>query len=406
MVDKRDEIDEIDNALAERFAESASSHVPPSWDELFMPKKKVIDQYQDRRLITVMLIAAVMLCGLFLHQTSTSDTQPNKITTTPKGIVSTQVTPSNKDISIIIDNLSDNNDKDAYIEYASNNPTATKPTLQREAAETTKDSETTSEGINESPAEDNTKPTNTRAKNIQRTSDAKNTRHAYNIRDAKPKITKPSRRVIVALASSLSPSVKNSSSEIAMQSIPPITINIHSYHNSINFEGCKWKHYFPVNAMLTAKYEVYNNLYIGSGISYSYAKSTTQMVDRLTYKLTQDVNYIGIPLSVSYMFLDKTRFSIYGNISTMAEFNIKTNRTLESYSGNERVSSNSKEIKNRTPLLSLQAGVGIAYNMSDKVSIFGEPGVNLSFKNTSHIPSYKTESKYQFNFRFGFNFNL
>ena len=430
MVDKKNKIDEIDAALAKRFSENISNQAPPPlWNELFTHNElgafakpitepisnSTTKQYISRKLILSTLAAAVVLCGLFLYVT------PDTTTKITSPIATVAVQPILKQEPVVADITP------ATTVLAVNKPTraAKKINTAVESISTVVEKSQSADITPLTTIEAPKKPKEVAAKAqrsvVLKQEDTKaaykdaeklakqRRRYMQNIANA-PKVGGKNRDLLLAITSSLSTPKNSKTSDIMPLSMPPMGVITDSNHSSVsfvNFEGETWSHHFPLDVALSAKYEVYKNLYLGAGVSYSRAKSTTQTTDRHDYKLTQTVNYIGVPISVSYKFFDANRFSVYGNLSTMAEFNISTNRTIESFSKDNLISTTKTEIENNTPLFSIQTGIGAAYNLSDNISIFGEPSVNFSFNNNNkHIPSYKTESDYQFSFRFGFNFNI
>ncbi|MEG1635162.1 MAG: porin family protein [Rikenellaceae bacterium] len=398
MLDKRDIFDETLKKRYDNFHEEAT----PTWDELFAGDKlKFVPRrtLMMRRAIGLTAIAALLATGLIIgisfinnHPISEIKNRVETISETPIPIVESD---DAENLGAII--AINHSHVDAIKTTISNNLASSKPKTTY-VAETKQDS---------TPA----KPTperieNKQEKSIKKAKEKEPKNYQSWQKDSRPR--KNEKKLSLTLGTSLMPTANGGQNMGSMASnvMMPMIVNIDNYRNSVNFESDDYKHKFPINASLMVRYNFFDRLSISSGINYSYLESSAENIEKLTYSLKQRINYIGIPLSVSYDFLRAKRFSMYGAFGGMAEFNVGATNEIKSYSNGKLVRTQKEKIDINNTLFSLQCGVGLKYNIVEKFGVFVEPGLNYVFNNKNQPITYKTKTPMQFNLKLGFSIDL
>ena len=163
------------------------------------------------------------------------------------------------------------------------------------------------------------------------------------------------------------------------------------------------KHYRPVTFSVLAKWQFTETLGLESGLSWTMLSSrfttssaTSQIADQ------QTLQYIGIPLSMTFSFLDTRLFTIYAAMGGMVEKCVDGRVKHSEYVSDKLLLSYVDKVS-VTPLQwSVSGGAGIQANFSDNLAFFAEPGLSYHFRNDSQVGTIYREHPLDFRFSFGF----
>ena len=163
------------------------------------------------------------------------------------------------------------------------------------------------------------------------------------------------------------------------------------------------KHYRPVTFSVLAKWQFTETLGLESGLSWTMLSSrfttssaTSQIADQ------QTLQYIGIPLNMTFSFLDTRLFTIYATMGGMVEKCIDGRVKHSEYVSDKLLLSYVDKVS-VTPLQwSVSGGAGIQANFSDNLAFFAEPGLSYHFRNDSQVGTIYREHPLDFRFSFGF----
>lgn len=163
------------------------------------------------------------------------------------------------------------------------------------------------------------------------------------------------------------------------------------------------KHYCPVTFSVLAKWQFTETLGLESGLSWTMLSSrfttssaTSQIADQ------QTLQYIGIPLSMTFSFLDTKLFTIYATMGGMVEKCVDGRVKHSEYVSDKQLLSYVDKVS-VTPLQwSVSGGAGIQANFSDNLAFFAEPGLSYHFRNESQVGTIYREHPLDFRFSFGF----
>ena len=163
------------------------------------------------------------------------------------------------------------------------------------------------------------------------------------------------------------------------------------------------KHYRPVTFSVLAKWQFTETLGLESGLSWTMLSSrfttssaTSQIADQ------QTLQYIGIPLNMTFSFLDTRLFTIYAAMGGMVEKCVDGRVKHSEYVSDKQLLSYVDKVS-VTPLQwSVSGGAGIQANFSDNLAFFAEPGLSYHFRNKSQVGTIYREHPLDFRFSFGF----
>ena len=144
-------------------------------------------------------------------------------------------------------------------------------------------------------------------------------------------------------------------------------------------------HRQPVRFGLSLRYRLDGRWSVESGLSYTCLSSdiTTIVADKTTVT-EQRLNYIGLPLNISYDLLKNRRFGLYVSAGGMIEKSLDTSPWQ----------------------FSLNGAAGAEYKLTDFFRLYAEPGLGYYFKDGSSIPTIYQDHPLNFNLSFGLRFNL
>ncbi len=149
-------------------------------------------------------------------------------------------------------------------------------------------------------------------------------------------------------------------------------------------------HNIPFTISMAAQHRFNNHLGIESGLNYTLLSSqfvlgeiNAGIVDN------QKIHYLGIPLKVSYNWLNSKHWDIYSSAGFTFEFPV--NATLSTdYRLQESLYFKTESFKAPCQW-SMSAGAGVQYNIGSHFGIFAEPNVQYFIPNGSDIKTYRTE---------------
>lgn len=159
-----------------------------------------------------------------------------------------------------------------------------------------------------------------------------------------------------------------------------------SYANDpYNLSGERLNHSKPVSIGIAVSYPLHNQLFLESGMYYSYLRSSS-------YRKDQTLHSIGIPLKVGYRFGSARRTSLALSAGAKAE------KCLLALKGGEKV---------KEPGIQLAAvgSAAIQYNFSPRLGLFIAPELSYWFTETK-LPTYNTEHPFNLSLKAGLSLSL
>lgn len=163
----------------------------------------------------------------------------------------------------------------------------------------------------------------------------------------------------------------------------------------------KTHHYHPKTYGIFLNKQLSPKWTFGTGLTYTRLKSEFENpFNTATLKRTQKIDYIGIPLQITYRLWNKQRFSAYTTTGVTFEVPIHSSLTKEFII----TSDSSFTIKGKLrPQFqwSVNVGLGVQYQIIKPLSLYLEPNLFYYFKNSGRIQTYRTEHPFSFSIPFG-----
>ncbi len=171
-------------------------------------------------------------------------------------------------------------------------------------------------------------------------------------------------------------------------------------------------HDFPVTVALQVGVNLVGNLDLQTGLSYTYLRSTfkSKMQGGSSESIReQSLNYLGIPVLLSYRFLNTKYVNLYASGGGMLEKGLVQENNAYIKSGNGDIYGQTKDRSDIDGVQwSLSANVGVAFRLYKGLHIYGEPGVTWYIPNEQdpQPASQRTVTPFNFNLQFGIRYNI
>lgn len=150
-------------------------------------------------------------------------------------------------------------------------------------------------------------------------------------------------------------------------------------------DSVQTRHRQPIRFGLSLRYRLNDCWSIESGLIYTHFSSDITTKEKgVTTMTEQRLNYIGLPLNISYDLWKNNHFGLY----------VTTGGTIE------------KGLDTSPWQFSLNGAVGAEYKLTDFFSLYAEPGLGYYFKDGSTMPTIYQDRPLNFNLSVGLRFNL
>ncbi len=171
-----------------------------------------------------------------------------------------------------------------------------------------------------------------------------------------------------------------------------------------------YTHKMPVKLGLTARYAFTNLLGIESGLTYSLLQSDIQRGSESTTgawsSSDQTLHYLGIPLNLTFNFLNSKYVDVYASAGGMMEFGVKGSIKTTDHLHNSMTSTHQNAITPKGLLWSVNATAGVQVNVLPSLGIYVEPGMSHHFKNDRQPRSSYTDRPTNFALGFGLRYTF
>lgn len=138
------------------------------------------------------------------------------------------------------------------------------------------------------------------------------------------------------------------------------------------------KHKQPLSLGATVRKELSDRWGIESGLVYTQLNSETNATDG-SYSQDQTLHYVGIPMKADLSLYKNKRVNLYASAGGMIEKCV------------------SGDVKPNELQLSLTAAVGLQYKLSDRLSLYAEPGLGYHFDDGGPVSTIRKEKPLNMN---------
>ena len=161
----------------------------------------------------------------------------------------------------------------------------------------------------------------------------------------------------------------------------------------------------PVSLGAGVRFALSDRLYLGTGIDYSllsrsFAGAYTEpgSLVPVTGDIYHEMQYLGVPLSLSYNILKTRGLRFYAMALAQADWCVGNTYSIRA---------NSKKVSEKVPGAQFSAGfgMGVEFKINDFLGIYLDPSARYYF-DAGHPRSVRTETPFMANFNVGLRFNF
>lgn len=165
-----------------------------------------------------------------------------------------------------------------------------------------------------------------------------------------------------------------------------------------------FEHKLPVMVGADVSWSLNRQLALQAGLSYSYLKSDISYGGAYSYgKASQQLHYLGIPVSIRYIPFEWKHFNPYISAGVMLEKCVAGKISSDSPFGVRFTYEGANE---RPFQFSANAALGLQYNFTRSCGIFIEPGLAYYVDDGTSLKTIYKEHPFNFNLNIGFRFSI
>lgn len=180
-----------------------------------------------------------------------------------------------------------------------------------------------------------------------------------------------------------------------------ITLNQPMDGNSLPGEGEVARHHRPRTFGISLNKQLNPNWTFGTGCTYTRLTSEFEsQYHQTTLKKTQKIDYIGIPLRLTYRIRNNRRFQVYTTGGVTLDIPIRGSLDQQFVVTADSTFTLKSHLQPRHQW-SATLGIGMQYKIFNPFSLYFEPNVSYYFKDGSGIETYRTEHPFLIAVPFG-----
>ena len=165
--------------------------------------------------------------------------------------------------------------------------------------------------------------------------------------------------------------------------------------------GEKAHHYRPKTFSLSLNKQLSSHWTFGTGLTYTRMKSDFESeFHGATLLKTQKIDYVGIPLRLTYRIWSKGRFNAYTTGGVTFEMPVHSSLDKKYIITSDSSYTLKGDIKPRYQW-SVNLGAGVQYKLFKPFSLYIEPNMFYYFRNGSSLETYRTEHPFIITVPFG-----
>ena len=167
------------------------------------------------------------------------------------------------------------------------------------------------------------------------------------------------------------------------------------------------KHRFPIKFGISARYRLSSRWSLESGLTYTFLSSElTSGTDAHHFVTEQNLQFLGLPLMVSYDFWKNKTWNLYVSGGGVLEKCIHGKSTTDFVIDRQQVSTTKKNVMERPLQCSVLGTFGAQLHLSPHFALYAEPGVSYYFDNGSPVETIYKDQPLNFNFKLGFRIHF
>lgn len=157
-------------------------------------------------------------------------------------------------------------------------------------------------------------------------------------------------------------------------------------------------HDHPISLGLTVGYPLTERWNLQTGLVYTRLHSDFESIMRETHiSKEQTLHYLGIPLSIQYLFVKGRTWRLYAVAGTQLDWNVRAKQRTEGVD---------VAMEKDRPQWSVDGALGIEYNPIPQLGLYAEPGLRYYIDNGSKVQNFFKDQPTSWTLQLGIRLNL
>lgn len=167
------------------------------------------------------------------------------------------------------------------------------------------------------------------------------------------------------------------------------------------------KHRLPVRVGLSAAYDFNDRMAVEGGLCYTRLTSDVREGSESHYFTgEQKLQYIGIPVSFKYRVFSLRRLDLYASAGVLGEKCVSAEVDKNFVIDNQSKRNETERLHDKPFQFSVNASVGLQFNIVNRVGLFVEPGVSYHFDDGTSIRHIYRDHPLNFSLSTGLRFTF
>lgn len=166
------------------------------------------------------------------------------------------------------------------------------------------------------------------------------------------------------------------------------------------------KHHFPVTGAITVRKYVSGRLSVETGLQYTMLRTDISTGGDVKLIKKQKLQYLGVPLRLSYDIVRINGFSMYASAGGALEGCISARNYNEFTRNGMTIREDTEEIELNRTQWSVNAAIGLQFNPLSFMGIYAEPGLTYFFDDGNDLSNIRQEHPLNFQLKAGVRFSF
>lgn len=166
----------------------------------------------------------------------------------------------------------------------------------------------------------------------------------------------------------------------------------------------KAHHHQPITLGVSIAFPVSRKISVETGLTYSHHYSElTYESNKARQEVSQQLNFVGIPLQVNYRLWQKNNFVLYTSGGGSVE---KMVYGKQKEQGNSTEGNVTRKVSMKELQWALSARLGAAYRLTEGISLYFEPGISYHFGTQTELQTIYGDHPTSLQLKAGLRLNL
>lgn len=178
-------------------------------------------------------------------------------------------------------------------------------------------------------------------------------------------------------------------------------------NNSNSTPETQVKHYQPLVLGVRVAYQFNERWSLETGLTYNFMRSDLRSGgDSYYYEASQNLHFVGLPITASYTFWSSKRFKTYAGAGVWLEKCVAGDIKTDYYKNEIKVSQQDESVMVDPLQCAVKMDLGIQYAFNRHIGLYLEPGLLYHVQTHDPVETIYKEKPFNFNIEMGVRFSI